>query len=483
MGPPIRLRVEPLGVSHDFVVRGGIGIFYDPLPGNLTEYFADNSPLINSFTVYDYSLTPNENDSLFKVASKSNAEFIDGFETGETLAQIQSADPFFYPPSMNLPNERTRSPQYQKWSLQAQRTFGTRTSVTIGYFGNHGIHELVGNSSANAFGFGSFPVGLCSSPPVPPCADPRFSGVTEFTTPGVSNYNGMVASFQHHVRRLGRGLFEANYTLGHALDEISNGGLYGFTSRSLSPQDPNNLRGSYGSADYDVRHSLNVSYVWELPLKAAIGGHGSDYLLEGWQVSGTLFARTGLPYTVVDYGEELNLSQNNFFGSIYAVPARRLSSQNSCGKGAAILLVPHPCQPPQVMADGSPSPGALFVQTGCETGFNSGNLPGPSGPCGGASVSFAQGRNRFRGPAYFNSDFAILKNTKIPGSDHAVLGIGFQFFNFFNHPNFGFPDNISSDGTFGQISYMEQPPTSILGSGLGGDVSPRMIQLKVQLQF
>jgi hypothetical protein len=64
-----------------------------------------------------------------------------------------------------------------------------------------------------------------------------------------------------------------------------------------------------------------------------------------------------------------------------------------------------------------------------------------------------------------------------------VLGIGFQFFNFFNHPNFGPPDNYSSDSGFGEISTMEMPPTGILGSGLGGDVSPRMIQLKAQIRF
>ncbi len=64
-----------------------------------------------------------------------------------------------------------------------------------------------------------------------------------------------------------------------------------------------------------------------------------------------------------------------------------------------------------------------------------------------------------------------------------MLGIGFQFFNFFNHPNFGLPEVDMSGPEFGAIGYLHQPPTSVLGAGLGGDVSPRMIQLKVQLQF
>jgi len=64
-----------------------------------------------------------------------------------------------------------------------------------------------------------------------------------------------------------------------------------------------------------------------------------------------------------------------------------------------------------------------------------------------------------------------------------VLGIGFQFFNLFNHANFAFPDPGLSSSFFGQICCLEQPPTSILGSAFGGDAAPRMIQLKAQLQF
>jgi hypothetical protein len=76
-----------------------------------------------------------------------------------------------------------------------------------------------------------------------------------------------------------------------------------------------------------------------------------------------------------------------------------------------------------------------------------------------------------------------MKNTKIPGWEKASLGIGLQFFNVLNHPNFGFPDNWSSDTSFGEIFYLQQPPTGILGSGLGGDAAPRMIQIKAQLRF
>ena len=232
------------------------------------------------------------------------------------------------------------------------------------------------------------------SPPVPPCYDSRFSEVTQITSGAVSNYNGMVVSFRHRLSRWTQGLFQVNYTYGHAFDEISNGGLLPFTFGSASsPQDPSNLRGAYGPAEYDIRHSLNASYVWEVPVKTALGGHGPDSLVKGWQISGTIFARTGFPETMFDFAESQNLHQKNYFGLLYAVPVGLLGSEQSCGEGAASPLAPHPCQPSQVSVNGNettPNTNAHFVQSGCETGFNVATLPSALGPCGGRTVAFAK---------------------------------------------------------------------------------------------
>jgi hypothetical protein len=481
--PRFSFAWQPLGVSHNTVVRGGVGIFYDPLPNGLGN-LVYNPPSVSTFNITGYNLAPGETNSLSQNAAAFDTAFLKGFATGQTLAQIRATDPQFVPPGFTTPANIMHSPRYQKWSLQAQQIFGSSTSLTVGYFGNHGIHEFFGNVNANAYGFGSLPKTVCSSPPIPPCADPRFGGVTEYETAAVSNYNGMVVSFEQRFSRWGSGLLQANYTYGHALDEVSNGGIASFTyGSSTNPQDANNLRGSYGAADYDARHSFNANYVWEVPLKEMLRTRGPDSLVRGWQISGTIIARTGFPYTAFDFAETGNLVNNNFFGPIYSVPVAPLGPEGSCGKGAAIPASLIPCQPAQVLSDGSPNPGALFVQTGCEAGFNTGNLPGPNGPCSGRSVAFAQGRNRFRGPSYVNTDFAIMKNTKIPRWENGVLTIGFQFFNLFNHANFGFPDNWTSDSTFGQIFYEEQSPTSILGSGLNANVSARMIQVNVQLHF
>ncbi len=479
---------QPFGVSHNSVLRGGVGVFYDPFQEALAESFYINAPIYNSYEAFADNLTPGETPSnLFKDTAESNAAFVNGFATGETFAQIQAAIPNFSTPALSSAERKMHHPQYQRWSLEWAQGLGNHTALTLGYFGHHGIHELVANPNANAFGFGTLPAGQCDSPPVPPCSDPRFSEVTEYGTNAISNYNGMVASFRHQFTRWGNGLGQVNYTYGHALDEVSNGGIWSFTQGSSQvPQDPKNLRGSYGPAEYDVRHAINANYVWELPLKAVLRGRGPDALLQGWQISGTLFARTGFPYSVFDMAQSGNLQQNNYFGQIYSVPAGPLPNGSACGEAATFTLNLQPCQPPQffVQPDGSgvPNPNARFIQATCETGFNVGHL-GVSGVCDGPAVSFSQGRNRFRGPRYFNTDLAIMKHTKIPGWENATLGIGFQFFNVLNHPNFGTPEHSSSDPAFGLIFYGEQSPTSILGSGLNAATAARMIQLRAELRF
>jgi hypothetical protein len=477
--PRISFAWQPFGVLHNMVLRGGIGFFYDSLPGALAESLTVNPPLNNQFSLFNNNIAPGETNSLFRDAVNSNAAFLSAFNAGNQI-------PGFSPAFVN-PGRKTLSPQYQKWSLEMQQVFGANTSVTIGYFGNHGIHELIQNTSANAYGFGSLPPAQCTSPPVPPCADPRFSTVNSMTSVGVSNYHGVVTSFKHRFAGRSQGLLQVNYTYGRAFDEGSNGGLLLFVNGAggnpINPQDPNNPRGAYGPADYDIRHSFNANYIWEIPVKTLLGNRGPDYLVTGWQISGTIFARGGFRYTVYDNLTSGVLSATkNFAGQLYAVPAHPLGKQLPCGLGAVIPAVPRPCQTPLTLSSGTPNPAADFIQPGCITDFNTGNLPNPSDPsdpCGGPAVNFAQGRNRFHGPLYFSADLTIMKNTRLPGWENGQFGIGFQSFNVFNHPNFGMPDGFSSASTFGQIVYTASPPTGIFGRG----VSARMIQVKAQVQF
>ena len=412
---------------------------------------AENPPLDSTFTILSTSLTgapgcegylsPNQTpgSNLFDCASAANAGLQTAFASGATTLPTVGAIVDSHP--------HTLAPQVQKWSLEIQKGFGRNDSIDIGYYGNHSIHQPIIVKSANAFGLGD-------GTPAEPYTS-QFGEVEQVESIGISNYNGLIASYKHRFSGWGNGVFQYNYTYSHAFDEVSNGGFNGFSSISvLDLANPTNQRVNYGPSDYDVRHDMNANYVWEVPIRRALGGHGYRPLVDGWQVSGTVFYRTGLPFTVVDTAAEGLLGANNFFGPYFPSPLTSVSS--NCGGKQFV-------GPNAVSCFAGEFAGAATVEP---TSLSAGGL-----------------RNIFRGPNYFDTDFSFTKKTKIPGWERGEFDLGLQFFNLFNHPNFTLPINNVGDGQFGTIQGDVAPPTSILGSFLGGDASPRLIQVKAQFVF
>ena len=99
------------------------------------------------------------------------------------------------------------------------------------------------------------------------------------------------------------------------------------------------------------------------------------------------------------------------------------------------------------------------------------------------------GRNALRGPNFTWSDFYLTKS--FPLNERLKLRFDTQFFNVFNHPNFGLPSMVlagipgkpSTQTGFGALTYTTSPPTGLLGVGLGGDSTPRMIAFQLRLEF
>ncbi len=429
------------------VIRGGFGIFNDVFPASVVDNFAQNSPLDNTFVVSG-PLAPAVPGSVFTAAANDNAAFHSAFNNGGTFASISASNPGFSAPALFTSDRTVRPPRYQEWNLEVQRAVGNNTSFTANYVGNHGVHEPILNE-----GFNAFAPGFAGLPATAP--DPAFGPVTQLVTGGVSNYNGLTLSAE---RKFSHSLdLQVNYTWSHALDEVSNGGFLRFNANTnasiLGVQDPNNIHGfNYGNADYDVRHYLSLNYVWTVPFKSFFGW-GANQLWQGWTVSGTLFARSGLPLTVIDGNAASTLLANNN-GPDDVIFA------NQIGRGQAgtcnVKNVDTPCLN---LAAFSPS-------TSTPTGFGN------------------QIRNQFRGPRFFDTDLSLIKNTQFPGWEKAQLGIGVQAFNLFNHPNFDQPvGDVSNPNQFGTIINTVSVPTSILGSFLGGDASPRIIQLTAKIVF
>jgi hypothetical protein len=440
------------------VIRGGVGYFYDVFPAVIVDSFASNPPFDTQFAVLGDNISPAEATNVFADATGANATFQSGFAAGQSAAQMILANPNFTPPNFVVSDKTVKSPQYLEWNLAVQQEIFKNLAVTFNYVGNHGIREPIQNNGLNAF------CSLATCPPagwpgLPTSApDARFVNVNQVQSTGVSNYNGLTTTVQY---RFNGGQLQFNYTYSHALDIISNGGLNQFnlgTSASLlNPQDPFNVRQfNYGNADYDVRHYISMNYYWELPFQKLFHATGAwQKVYRGWVVSGTVFHRTGLPFTVVDTGSTNNFIAGGYGGMVWATQIA--PGVFNCGANSATDPTGGPSATPCLLA-------ASFTSNAANFG--------------------AQTRNQYRGPGFFDSDFTIMKNTGI--SKHweaAQLGIGFQFFNVFNHPNFDQPVNDTNSAFFGSVTRTVNTPTSILGSFLGGDASPRLIQLTVRLTF
>jgi len=319
--------------------------------------------------------------------------------------------------------------------------------------GNRGSDIYIFNPwvNAGAGGFGTF-AGL---PPVAP--DSRVSLVEEMTNGGNSYYNGVTFTVS---RRMTHGFSGSiNYTYSHATDDVSNGGVspYSLNDSLLYQLNPAGLNiNDYSNADYDVRHNLTASYVWDLPFKSS--SSALNEVVGGWSISGTFFARSGYPFTASD-GVPTLVFQNTY-ANVTLLPAQwNGTGPTSCG---------HPTQSaPGVLAECMDAANQFPVNfNGLETGF--------------ANTR----RNFFRGPDYFNSDLDLLKRFKV--TERVNFAVGANFYNIFNHPNFSNPNtdvNNIFQAPFGTVTSTVVPPTSIYGAFVGSAVSGRLVQLHARIEF
>jgi len=247
------------------VVRTGAGIFADELPGGLAEVAAFNAPSLNAFTIPNGTLAPGVAGSLFTSAAAANQALLNQFKSGGSFTSISQSVPGFVAPNFDSFPSLFKQPTYYKWNFESEQSLGWRTLLTVNYSGMHGIHIPVGDGGLNAY----CPTSVCTNgfaglPTAAP--NPAFGTALQYLSAGVSNYNGLTVSLQ---RRMSAGLtFGLNYTWSHALDDVSNGGVvnepFGIfqTDANISfPQNPFNIRGNYGNADYDVRHYLSANLV------------------------------------------------------------------------------------------------------------------------------------------------------------------------------------------------------------------------------
>jgi hypothetical protein len=385
----------------------------------------------------------------------------------------------FAPPAFTALVGTFHSPRYFEWNLQVQKEIARGTAVSANYVGNKGSNIPYANAWLNAYQSPTTPVYPASLLYTPPAGtgpgssagpNPNYGAITQWQSGAISNYTGLNLSVRHQASRALT--LHVNYTWSHGLDEISNGGAtsnngYNLQSSIISQLNPNSLRRyNYGNSDYDIRQSLNADYV--LAPTFHTSNHLASAFVNGWQWSGKIFLRSGLPYSVIDggysYGNQGDLGWNGG-GTQSIVMAQPLAgvpqtTGGGCGGGNA---------------NGSGLPPA----TPCL--LSSGFYDAAHSASGTYPAFSTQERNQYRGPHYFDVDMGLAKNFTI--FENLKLGLGAQAFNVFNHPNFNVPVHDISASGFGYIESMAVLPTTPYGSGLGYSSEARLVQLFAKITF
>lgn len=332
-----------------------------------------------------------------------------------------------------------RNPYVQSWSLTFQHQLGETLGFQIGYIGSKGTHlRLPNNLNQPAMGQEvegtnklqpSRPFGaLSASSPIDPST--ALGNINEVDSSGNSNYKALWVTVN---KRFAQGLqFNASYTYSKSFDYNSLNGN--------AVEDSTNPRLNYGPSDFDARNRFVINAVYDLPFKG-------NRLVSGWEVAGISQAQSGNPLTVIF------LDSTPTAGFVLRPDAS--AALQTTGNPAQWIANPGVLSAPRVLGPAtSPCNATCFI-------YHFGSLP----------------RNSVIGPDFVNTDFSLIKHTKITERINSEFRA--EFFDIFNHPNFGNPNlGLPSNGTLGTFGQINSTrfPTGDFGSS-------RQIQLALKLQF
>jgi hypothetical protein len=459
------------------VLRAGFGVFSDILPGTIADIVGFNPPYNKTFqgglqgTVGGTAIAPGVPGSAIDATVAANQAFSSEFSQGRLSCSSAQSNPSHCLPPVAItavPHGKLHAPYFLEWSLGLEHALGTTGSIRAQYVGTRAVNQPY---LTQVNGYQTVCDGCFAPFPYAQSTDPRFGAVTQFSTGANSHYSGLQISA---MKRFGNGFMgQLNYTWSRCMDTVSNGGFLQFSAGAILSPLPGNLARDYGPCDYDIRHNLNAQYVYQLPIKVARKSLG--YALNGWQVSGTLFWHSGIPFSVLSapYSANgngiVNGSGPQFASVIPGVPLYEHNPIPGVTQPGTVQWL----NPDAFVSTVDPSTGKCLGSSDSPKNCQFGNL----------------GRNALRGPNFTWSDFYLTK--WFPVTERVKMRFDVQFFNVFNHPNFalpsmvlaGIPGNPATLTGFGALTSTTSPPTGLLGVGLGGDSTPRMIALQLRLEF
>ena len=297
----------------------------------------------------------------------------------------------------------------QSWNFNFQHQLG-ETMLTVSYLGSKGTH-LITRRNINQPIDGVRPfAALSNSSSVLPGTP--LGNITEVGSSGNSSYNALWISATRRFTRSWQ--LDASYTLSKSIDYTS------FSTGGVLLQNSYDVPGDRGPSDFDARYRFVLSSIYDLPFQG-------NCLVSGWQLAVIVQSQSGNPFNVVTSDSTVN--------------------------GVANTLRPDVSGPVETTGD---------VDGWFDTSLFS-----------AVSRFGSLGRNAIVGPGFNNTDFAVIKNTKI--GEMWKLQFRAEFFDLFNHANFGRPGNVVGTPVFGRITSTRFPT--------GESGSSRQIQFALKLIY
>lgn len=309
----------------------------------------------------------------------------------------------------------------EQWNLSVATELPHNWALQMAYVGNHGVN-LWRELDVNQYNQNSSTR-----------HNSNFGDIYLETNTGFAVYHGFQASL---MRRAGKGLyFQGNYTFGHVIDDVQDQDIF-----ASEPQDNNNIRAERGNGSGDVRHNFTYSVLYDLPIgkgHTLLGNAPApvQMLASGWQVNSLGIVRSGVAFNVT-------MNDNTYGNDDYTNQRPDLisgSKQYATNKGANGWL--------NASAWSLPASGTY------------GNSP----------------RNGWYGPSLKQFDASLIKKTKL--SESRDLEFHAEFFNLFNHPNFGQPYSTWSSGS-SSFGVIYNTLNRTIGTG-----TQRQIQFVMKMHF
>jgi outer membrane receptor protein involved in Fe transport len=382
--------------AKDTVIRGGFGVFRLPNIGF-------------------YQFGP-----LSKYVQQADFESLDGGVTAPfQLDQGVPAVPFYVdangnpevPASLTNPtssvsqiDSRTRTPYNLSWQFGVQRQFGS-WFADVEYQGSKGV-KLPIVLQNDQVPVSEFAIGGQALRPYP-----QYAGISYLTMDGNSIYHALQAKLEHRWKN---GLVvQSSYTFSKLEDDVDEVADSSSRAHHQGVQNVYDLAAEWGIGGYDIPQRFVTNFVYSLPF-----GPGKKFVADtpivkdivgGWELSGIAEYQIGQP---------LPITQSNRNASTEFTEAQR------------------------------PNANGLPIFSGSQTlahWFNTANFSvAPEGTLGTSA------RFPLHGPGLENWDLALQRNFIL--HERFKLQFRGQFFNAWNHANFGNPNGNVTSPSFGAIS-------------------------------